>query len=396
MKKSNLTIAAAAAGFAMLASGAAYAGPTGSNAAEAEKLLGSATAWFNGTGNYGNNNKVTYDGPVITLRTSSHLPPVAGISKLQRKGFDRLEEMSGGKIKVKDTWSKTVHGVKEGRKATRTGLSDYAPCFSLYTAKDYNLVHGLGLPFLFNNSHEAIATAEHLFGKYLKDEHERFKVKIARVAHTSPYHLWTNKPVRSLADAKGMKIRAGGGIHSEIIAAIGGTQVSMPGADSYTAMQRGTLDGIHFSDAIALIFKTHEVTKYRTFNGFNLLTIEYCLSADWYNSLPADLKVVWNNWARQMAIAEGMGFYDLYDKKNLDKMVGMGETEVINMSAAELDRWKAAVAPIEARFIAKNEKKGLPAKAFIADVKKLAAKYAAMPANDVMAEAANSPAQGLY
>ena len=97
-----------------------------------------------------------------------------------------------------------------------------------------------------------------------------------------------------------------------------------------------------------------------------------------------------------MAVAEGMGFYDLYDKKNLDKMVGMGQTEVINMSAAELNRWKAAVAPIEARFIEKNEKKGLPAKAFIADVMKLAAKYAAIPANDVMAEAANSPAQGLY
>ena len=395
MNRKSLTLTAAAASIAMLASGAAVAGPTGSNAAEAKKLLGSATAWFNGKGSYGTN-KVTYDGPVITLKTSSHLPPVAGISKLQRKGFDRLEEMSGGKIKVKDTWSKTVHGVREGRKATRTGLSHYAPCFSLYIAKDYNLVHGLGLPFLFNNSHEAIATAEHLYGKYLKKEHERFKVKIARVAHTSPYHLWTNKPVRSLEDVKGMKIRAGGGIHSEIIGALGGTQVSMPGADAYTAMQRNTLDAIHFSDAIALIFKTHEVTKYRTFNGFNLLTIEYCLSTDWHNKLPADLKVVWNNWARQMAIAEGMGFYDLYDKINLDKMVGMGETEIIDMSDAELNRWKKAVAPIEARFIEKNEKKGLPAKAFIADIKKLAAKYAAMSATDVMAEAVNSPAQGLY
>lgn len=97
-----------------------------------------------------------------------------------------------------------------------------------------------------------------------------------------------------------------------------------------------------------------------------------------------------------MAIAEGMGFYDLYDKINLDKMVGMGETEIIDMSDAELNRWKKAVAPIEARFIEKNEKKGLPAKAFIADIKKLAAKYAAMSASDVMAEAENSPAQGLY
>ena len=161
-------------------------------------------------------------------------------------------------------------------------------------------------------------------------------------------------------------------------------------------MQRGTLDGIHFSDAIALIFKTHEVTKYRTTNAFNLLTIEYCLSADWHNELPADLKVVWNNWARQMAVAEGAGFYDLYDKKNLDKMIGMGQTERIDMAPAELNRWKEAVAPIEAKFIADNEKKGLPAANFIADVKKLAAKYAAMSANDIMDETASNPAQGMY
>ena len=395
MNKKYIATTAIVAGLSMLSAGSAFAGPTGSNAAEAEKLLSHSTDWFNGKGKYGSA-KVTYDGPVIELLSSSHLPAVAGIAKLQRKGFDNLERMSGGKIKVKDTWSKTIHGVKEGRKATRTGLSDYAPCFSLYTAKDYNLVHGLGLPFLFNNSHEAVVTAENLYAKYLKNEHERFKVKIARVAHTSPYHLWTNKPVRSLEDVKGMKIRAGGGIHSQIIAAIGGTQVSMPGADSYTAMQRGTLDGIHFSDAIALIFKTHEVTNYRTTNAFNLLTIEYCLSADWHNKLPADLKVVWNNWARQMAVAEGAGFYDLYDKKNLDKMIGMGQTERIDMAPAELNRWKEAVAPIEAKFIADNEKKGLPAANFIADVKKLAAKYAAMSANDIMDETASNPAQGMY
>ena len=55
-----------------------------------------------------------------------------------------------------------------------------------------------------------------------------------------------------------------------------------------------------------------------------------------------------------MAIAEGAGFYDLYDKINLDKMIGMGATERIDMAPAELDRWKKAVAPIEANFIKNN------------------------------------------
>ena len=46
------------------------------------------------------------------------------------------------------------------------------------------MVGGLGLPFLFNNSHEAVATAEAIYPKYLKEEFERFKVKIMREAHT--------------------------------------------------------------------------------------------------------------------------------------------------------------------------------------------------------------------
>ncbi|MDG2270565.1 MAG: hypothetical protein P8M28_09160, partial [Alphaproteobacteria bacterium] len=115
MNKKYIVTTAVVAGLSMLTAGPAIAGPTGSNAAEAEKLLSSATDWFNGKGNYGSA-KVSYDGPVIELMSSSHLPAVAGIAKLQRKGFDNLERMSGGKIKVKDTWSKTVHGVKEGRK----------------------------------------------------------------------------------------------------------------------------------------------------------------------------------------------------------------------------------------------------------------------------------------
>jgi hypothetical protein len=75
-------------------------------------------------------------------------------------------------------------------------------------------------------------------------------------------------------------------------------------------------------------------------------------------------------------------------------MVGRGQTEVIDMAPAELDRWKKAVAGIEANFIKNNKNKN--AGAFVADIKKLAAKYAAMAPNDVMAEVINNPAQGMY
>ena len=383
------------AAVALSAAGPANAGPIGDTIEQAKKDSQVTLDWLDGKlDNYGKN-EVSYDGPPIVFRSSSHIPGVSGLAALQIQGFDNLERMSNGKIKVETTWSQSVHSVREGRKATRTGLSDQAPCFSLYTSRDYDMVGALGLPFLFNNSHEAIATAEHLYPKYLKKEFERFRVKLMREAHTGPYHLYNSLPVKTLEDVKGMKIRAGGGTHSQIIAALGATQVSMPGADAYTAMQRGTLDAIHFNDAAALTFKLNEVAKYRTSNGFNVLTIEYCMSADWFDDLPADLQVVVNNWGRQMAIAEGIGFYDYGGQVNVSIMQGKG-LEKVDLPPAELDRWRTALSGVEAAWIAETEKKGLPAKEFVADIKKLAAKYAAMSANDIMLDAINNPVQGMY
>lgn len=395
MRKLLLSTTGLLAG-AMLALGAAQAGEISNNLDEATKQSQVVLDWLAGKlDNYGNN-KVTYNGPVIELRSSSHVPGVSGLAKLQIDGWNQLEKMSDGKIKVSTTWSQTVHSANEGRKAVRTGLSDHAPCFSLYTARDYQMTPALGLPFMFSNSHEATATAEHLYPKYLKKEFERYQVLVMREAHTSPYNLYNNKPVKTLEDIQGMKIRAGGGIHARIIQELGAVQVNMPAPDIYPSVQRGTLDAIHFNDAAAETFRLAEVAKYLTFNGFNVLTVEYCLSKEWFDDLPADLQVVVNNWGRQMAIAEAVGFYDYGGVVAINNMAKKNGLETVTMPKAELDRWREKLKGVEAEWIAETEKKGLPAGAFVADIKKTAAKFHAMSPNEIMLDAINNPVQGMY
>jgi len=393
MRKTLLTTTGLLLGTA-LAFGSASAGEVGETLAEAKKNSQVVLDWLAGTAESYGKNDVSYDGPVFTLRSSSHVPAVSGLAKLQIDGWNQLEKMSGGKIKVETTWSQTVHSAREGRKAVRTGLSDHAPCFSLYTARDYDMVGGLGLPFLFNNSHEAVATAENLYPKYLKEEFEKYQVLIMREAHTSPYNLYNNKPVRTLDDVQGMKVRAGGGTHSAIVNALGATQVGMPAPDIYPAMQRKTIDGIHFNDAAALTFRLNEVAKYRTLNGFNVLTVEYCLSKDFFDDLPADLQVVVNNWGRQMAIAEAVGFYDYGGVEAVEKMGELTGLETVKLT--DIDRWKEAVASVEQKWIDDTNAKGLPGGEFIAAVKETAKKYQAMSPNEVMLNAINNPVQGMY
>src|SRR3546814_14189895 len=101
------------------------------------------------------------------------------------------------------------------------------------------MVGGLGLPFLFENSHEATAVAEELYAEYLKEEFEKYGVLIAREAQTSPYHLYTvEKPVHTLEDLHGMKIRDGGGTHAAIVPALGAVHPNMP-AEARSEERRG-------------------------------------------------------------------------------------------------------------------------------------------------------------
>jgi len=73
----------------------------------------------------------------------------------------------------------------------------------------------------------------------------------------------TNKPINSLKDLKGMKIRMGGLMAGKLLQEFGGTPVTIAIAELYEALRRGTLDGAEYSiPAYDKEFHIEEITKY--------------------------------------------------------------------------------------------------------------------------------------
>ncbi|MBN1827770.1 MAG: TRAP transporter substrate-binding protein DctP, partial [Deltaproteobacteria bacterium] len=80
----------------------------------------------------------------------------------------------------------------------------------------------------------------------------------------------SNKPIKSVADYKNVKMRQCGRIQAKILQDLGGAAIFMPGAEIYMALQRGTIDAGEFSvPECDWSMGFQEVTKYWILPGWH-------------------------------------------------------------------------------------------------------------------------------
>jgi len=105
---------------------------------------------------------------------------------------------------------------------------------------------------------------------------------------------WFNKPINSLADLKGMKMRIPG-LGGEVFERAGGTAVNIPGGEIYTSLQTGVIDAAEWVGPYNdLAFGLHQVAKYYYYPGWQEPgpTLEVIVNQDAWNELPADLREI--------------------------------------------------------------------------------------------------------
>ncbi|MEY8827679.1 TRAP transporter substrate-binding protein [Sedimentitalea sp. XS_ASV28] len=136
---------------------------------------------------------------------------------------------------------------------------------------------------------------------------------------------WYRKPIDTLEDIKGLRIRAAGLVGS-VFAELGAVPQSIPGSDLYPAMERGALDAVEFVgpyDDERLGFQ--KVAKYYYAPGVLELGASICLIAnmDAYNELPETFKQVLQA-ASAEANTEMLARYDSLNIEALRRLIGSG------------------------------------------------------------------------
>ena len=103
--------------------------------------------------------------------------------------------------------------------------------------------------------------------------------------------IWSKKPLRGIADLKGLKMRAAG-TAADSFAALGASVVTVPGGEVYQALERGVIDATEFTfPTVNYKYGFHEVTKYitmPTYSGGGFY--DWLVNKKAWEELPTDLQ----------------------------------------------------------------------------------------------------------
>ena len=213
-----------------------------------------------------------------------------------------------------------------------------------------------------------------LRAKYLDAEHKGIKVLMLFTHQPGSVHT-TKKPIRSLDDLKGMRIRFSNPTIRELVAALGATPVGVPPPDQVEQLQKGTIDGVFIDyGGAGIAFKMGGVVKYTTELYSYVSSFGLGMNEDFWNKLSPDLKklVMDTTTGKEKEIGEAWDALDVPGKKAL--MDGGGEA--IKLSAADTAKIRAVGAQVSETLIKGYEAKGMPARAVYDSMRSLSERHA--------------------
>jgi TRAP-type C4-dicarboxylate transport system substrate-binding protein len=127
-------------------------------------------------------------------------------------------------------------------------------------------------------------------------------VKLVGLTCDAPSDYATVKPVRTLADFHGPKLRVfGSPLEIETLRRLGATGVPMPLSEVLPAVQQRAIDGNKSGMPVFVPFKYESVAKYVLRPRESVICVGKFVSTAWFAKLPADLRAI---IAEESAIAD--------------------------------------------------------------------------------------------
>lgn len=227
-------------------------------------------------------------------------------------------------------------GTMEMGLATHSYMSKYIPEYGLFD-----------LPFVFRDEDHLLKVLNGPIGDEIGKK--LIEKKNLRYLAWTPMGfrgmMTTDRPINTLADLKGLKIRSPEvETYTRTLSLLGTIPTPMPWGDVYTGLETGVVKGVESPPQAMYDSKLQEVTKYFTFTRHMQVSLGPVISEEVWGSIPGDLQAVISKVFKEeffkAAASSKESNQDAIDKfKEAGLIIG-------NVSESEIKKMQDAVKPL--------------------------------------------------
>jgi len=312
-----------------------------------------------------------------TLRFNRWVPPTHHFHARIMAGWaERVEKATAGRVKVEFTAASLGAPPRQFDLAA-TGVADVTAGNQTYTPERFVLTRLAELPFL-GDSGEALSVAQwRVHQKYFVQANEYKGTKLITVFNNGPYQIFSAKvPVESVADIKGLKMRAAGGTPTDIAAALGAVPIGAPITEAYDMLSRGIVDGTFLPPDSIASFKLDKFLLHQTkvprglFNAAFFVVVN---EAKW-NSLSQANRDAIESVSGEAFAREAGRIWDDQDRMANEQFAKSG-MKIGTASPAMMTELTSRLEKVESEWIKLAEGKGVDGKAALKMFRDEAAAY---------------------
>ena len=313
-----------------------------------------------------------------TLTMSSWVSPQHHLKREVLQGWaNEAERVTNGRVKF--TMLPKPPSAPPGTfDAVKDGLMDLSYVTASYTPARHIMPLMPELPGAGETSLINSVAYSRIYWKHFHKVGEYKGVKLLGVFTHGPGQMFTKKPVNSIADIQGLKIRTGGGVAEAVAKALGTSAFVKPAPESFELLKSGVADGVFFPLEAIVSFKLETVLEQITVfpGGMYSSAFGFFMNEDKWNKLPKEDQAAIEKLSGEYLARLAGRSWDEADRKGLEVLKKSG-VKIVNADAALAAEVKKRSAPIIDDWIQKASAKGVDAAKilaeFRAELKKVAA-----------------------
>jgi C4-dicarboxylate-binding protein DctP len=274
----------------------------------------------------------------------------------------RAEEMTAGKVKVEVYPNSQLYKDKEEMEALQIGavqmLAPSLAKFGPLGAKEFEV---FDLPYIFDGYDDLHKVTNGPVGKKLLEKLEPKGIKGLAYWDNGFKVFSSNKPIKTVEDFKGQKMRIQSSKVLEAqMRALGVIPQVMAFSEVYQALQTGVVDGTENPPSNLYTQKMHEVQKYVRVSDHGYLGYAVIVNKAFWEGLPAEVR-----GQLEKAMAESTDYANKIAKEENEQSIEAvrktGKTEVFTPTSAERAALRAKLIPVHQEVASRVGKEQLDA-----------------------------------